>query len=253
MNQQEFLDFLTSCYRSRMPGGERVLQEAFQQCVNQNDARWIKENFSRLIDEIQKTAHEIYCKHEQSVVGECFRECFGTLLRQNASREEFLSALVDNVKALSGFFLSISQGRKPRAGKAFEHTIKSLFDSLHYPYTAQPFINGQPDFLLPSEKHFRENAMDCIIFTAKRTLRERWRQIVTEGTRGYLFYLATIDRNIASRDLRDIRNHRIYLVVPETIRAECYTACPNVISFETFFDQHLDPAMERWKKNGVIE
>jgi len=95
--------------------------------------------------------------------------------------------------------------------------------------------------------------MDCIIFTVKRTLRERWRQIVTEGTRGFLFYLATIDESIAGRDLSEIRNHRIYLVVPERIRAETYSDQPNVISFETFFELHLDPAMKRWRKNKIIK
>ena len=131
--------------------------------------------------------------------------------------------------------------------------IKVLFGILGYPYTPQAVINGQPDFLLPSVEHFKKNAMDCIIFTVKRTLRERWRQIVTEGTRGYLFYLATIDEDIASRDLNEIHKNRIYLVVPERIRAETYPDQPNVISFETFFESHLDPAMKRWRKNKIIE
>jgi hypothetical protein len=94
--------------------------------------------------------------------------------------------------------------------------------------------------------------MDCIIFTVKRTLRERWRQIVTEGTRGYLFFLATIDEKISSKQLQEIQSHRIYVVVPERIKNETYSAHSNVISFETFFEQHVDPAMRRWQKNKVI-
>lgn len=40
------------------------------------------------------------------------------------------------------------------------------------------------------------NAPDATIFTIKGTLRERWRQIVTEGTRGLGFFLATIDEGM---------------------------------------------------------
>lgn len=115
-------------------------------------------------------------------------------------------------------------------------------------------INGQPDFILPSIENFKKDPPDCIIFTVKRTLRERWRQIVTEGTRGLGFFLATIDENIASRDLAEMHKSRIRLVVPTRVKAsrEDYKEAPNVIIFENFFRDYLDPAMTRWKNAGII-
>lgn len=105
---------------------------------------------------------------------------------------------------------------------------------------------------MPSYDHYVKNAIDCIIFTAKRTLRERWRQIVTEGTRGLGFYLATIDEKISSNQLDEARNHRIYIVCPEEIRSGYYSGKVNVLSFTQFFKDYLDPAMERWRRNNVI-
>ncbi|MDO8302248.1 MAG: type II restriction endonuclease [Sedimentisphaerales bacterium] len=91
--------------------------------------------------------------------------------------------------------------------------------------------------------------MDCIIFTAKRTIRERWRQIVTEGTRGLGFFLATIDTSISDKQLAEMKAHRIYLVVPRDIRMSGkYQEAENVLDFETFFLDHLDPAMARWRR-----
>ena len=97
--------------------------------------------------------------------------------------------------------------------------------------------------------------MDSVIFTLKRTLRERWRQIVTEGTRGLGFYLGTIDEDIAIRDLEEMKTARIYIVVPERIKnvREDYKKAPNVISFEDFFTHHLDPAMNRWRSQGLVK
>ena len=155
---------------------------------------------------------------------------------------------------LDRFFLGLTQGRRPRAGKAFEMLIREVFVRLKYPFSAQPIINGQPDFILPSIEYFHRNPPDAIIFTIKRTLRERWRQIVTEGTRGLGFYLATIDEQIAVRDLDAMLESRIHLVVPtrlKKIRPD-YEGAVNVITFEHFFQFYLDPAMLRWRAAGVI-
>lgn len=96
--------------------------------------------------------------------------------------------------------------------------------------------------------------MDCIIFTVKRTLRERWRQIVTEGTRGLGFFLATIDERVSGNALDDMRRSRVYLVVPVRLKQDIaiYSAAVNVISFEEFFAHYLDPAMTRWRETSVI-
>ena len=255
MKEKEVLSQLTEQFRKKLPSGEKICTEAIEKQLakNKDNPDWIKSHFSELIESTQIKAYEIYQEKERYAASLAMKEVFGKQLSDNPNKEEFFKLLGDSFWVLDRFFLSLTQGRRPRAGKAFEHIIRVLFGILGYPYTPQAIINGQPDFLLPSVEHFKKNAMDCIIFTVKRTLRERWRQIVTEGTRGYLFYLATIDEKITSPQLKEIQDHRIYLVVPERIRSEIYPDLPNVISFETFFELHLDPAMKRWRKNKIIE
>lgn len=217
-----------------------------------NDKEWIKANFSRLISDIQDEAYRYYLLLEEPASAKALSIAFSSLFPEAGKREDYIRILASATQPLSRFYLGIIQGRKPRAGKAFEQAIYTLFNALGYPYAAQPIINGQPDFLLPSVKHYNENAMDCIIFTVKRTLRERWRQIISEGTRGHMFFLATIDRDVAKRDMPEMLRNRIYLVMPESIREEVYSGHKNAISFEVFFRDYLDPAMNRWKANGVI-
>lgn len=107
---------------------------------------------------------------------------------------------------------------------------------------------------MPNEAHYRKLATDCIIFTAKRTVRERWRQIATEGTRGKALYLATIDEGVSGKQADEMRQHRIYLVLPQKLKVDvpAYRGAPNVISFEDFFTDHLDPAMKRWRRAGIV-
>lgn len=237
-----------------IPSGPKIMIEAARRIIanKKNDTKYIKSHFSQLVGRIESEAYKIYKEAEQKATVEAFRAVFSKKLPEEPKADDFFQLLEANYSSINDFFLSLSQSRKARAGKAFESIIHTLFDALNYPYSSQPVINGRPDFLLPNESHFRKKAMDCIIFTVKRTLKERWRQIVTEGTRGYLFFLATIDTKISASQLSEIQNHRIYVVVPEQIRSETYSNVTNVISFETFFDEHLDPAMQRWKKNKVI-
>ena len=252
MTEQEVRDALKASFD--VPGGREICAEAMANALDgkKDDKEWIKENFSRLVEDVQVAAYELYLASERPAAVSAFREVLGRLLPERASADDLFKVLGDNFWALDKFFLGLTQGRRPRAGKAFEHIIHVLFTALGYPYTSQAVINGQPDFLLPSVEHYRVNPMDCIIFTVKRTLRERWRQITTEGTQGYMFFLATIDKEVAARDLPEMLRSRIYLVLPESIRAECYPETPNAISFEMFFEQHLDPAMARWRSNGIV-
>lgn len=255
-SDEEVLALLTKGFQRRMPLGRDIAARAVSKNLlgREADVEWIKQNFSVLVEQVQIDAYEEYKQAERIAGADTIAEVFIGLLG-GRSAEETVRLFGTYFFSLDRFFLSVMQGRKPRAGKTFEYLIKELFVRLHYPFSSQPIINGQPDFLLPSIEHFHRFATDCIIFTVKRTLRERWRQIVTEGTRGLGFFLATIDENVAARDLGEMLRSRITLVVPERIKhiRPDYEEAPNVISFEYFFRFYLDPAMERWKEAKVLD
>lgn len=214
---------------------------------------YIKKNFSDLIQETEAMAYSKYKKAEDESWQKAIKSYLNTSMAADSNLEAVGSFLGSHEKDFDSFFLSIAQSRKSRAGKTFERIIRTLFKSLNYPFTEQPTIDGKPDFVMPNIDYYAKNAPDCIIFTAKRTIRERWRQIVTEGTRGMGFFLATIDENVSQNQLDDMRNNRIYLVVPKKIKTEniTYKKSPTVIDFESFFEDYLDPAIKRWEKSGV--
>lgn len=215
----------------------------------------IKDNFDSLIYETEKEAYQIYLTHEQKY-GELVFSAFIEYLYANGeieSLDDIDSVLGKYFYSFDRFFLSLRQSRATRAGKTFEGITKNLFKVLDYPFEEQVTIDGStPDFLMPSAEYYNMNAPDCIIFTSKRTLRERWRQIVTEGTRGLGFYLATIDDKISKAQLDEMLKHRIYIVVPEEVRKKHYDDAINVLSFKKFFHDSLDPAVKRWRRNGII-
>jgi hypothetical protein len=252
VNEEQVLKALKN--ELRIEAGIEIARKAVNQALegHYDDTDWIKRNFSRLVEEIQLSAYHVYQQAEQPAAARAIKDVFAPMLPASATADDLFMLIHTNFRALDRFFLSLTQSRRNRAGKAFEILINVLFSKLSYPYSSQPIINGQPDFLLPSVDHYKANAMDCIIFTVKRTLRERWRQIVTEGALRSNVFLATIDEKVSEGDLQQMLKNRIYLVVPERVKTRYYVAASNVISFETFFEQQLDPAMTRWRKNGIL-
>ncbi len=247
---------LIEIFKKEIPSPTKVIGEAIKiKLVPPYDkAEHLKMNFSRLVEELQIDAYNLYLKAEEKEGMRAIREHLSKKVSPQATTEEVIDESAKMFKELDRFFLSLTQSRRPRAGKAFEVILKTLFKKLTYPFDEQQVINGKPDFLMPGREYYDRNAMDCIIFTAKRTLRERWRQIVTEGTRGLGFYLATIDEKVSKNTLEEMKKHRIYLVVPERMKSinSEYKSAENVITFEEFFKYHLDPAVGRWRAKNII-
>lgn len=247
---------LVSEFKLHIASPDEIAKKAITKGLSgkKSNPDYVKKNFSKLVEEMQSDLYKIYLEAQKFAWAKAIRHYLKFHLDENTKLEGVVSFLENKVDDFDAFFLSVSQSRKSRAGAAFEDIIKELFKKLDYPFDEQQIINGKPDFLMPGRKYYDVNAPDCIVFTAKRTLRERWRQIVTEGTKGKGFFLATIDEAVSPNQLQEMKNNRIYLVVPAALKSKIivYKEALNVISFEDFFEDHLDPAIKRWKKAGVI-
>jgi len=223
-------------FKEEMPTNRALCERVAEEVLKDLDELSIKGKFSSLVDEIQDAIYREYLT-SQATVGQKVID---------ASIEETGGVDFDE---LDKFFLSISQSRKSRAGTAFEYIIQELFRRLSYPADTQVVIEGaKPDFVMPSEEYFRSKPLDSLIFTVKRTLRERWRQVVTEANKGYGYFLATIDEKISANQIQQASENKIFIVTTERNIAgnDAYKDAYSVISFEEFFERHLDPAMRRW-------
>ena len=203
------------------------------------DENAIKKSFSSLVEKLHDQIYEKY------------------LIAQRDTGNRIISLQysggVPSFDQLDSFFLSVAQSRKSRAGKAFELILEELLGRrLGYPLDGQVNVEGAtPDFVMPSREYFDRNPIDCLLLTAKRTLRERWRQVVTEANVTYSYFLATLDKNVTKSQLQQAAKHKIYLVTTNSTidLVEHYDKAGNVISFEDFITLHLDPAMKRWGDN----
>lgn len=253
MDDEELSIALFEATRSNIPDATHLALEAYRGSPYFSmDKDTLKNSFSSAVSDLQIGAYNLYLNYEREAAQKAIIHELAKLIEPAGQQISPLELFASKFGSLDRFSLRLTQSRRSRAGTAFEVIVSEMFSKLGYPYSAQADIDGsKPDYVLPSIDWYTKYPADSIIFTLKRTLRERWRQIVTESGSGK-FYLATIDEKVSAQGLVQMMQRNIMLVVPKIVKLEKYADKLNVISFEDFFEDHLDPAMSRWRKSGAI-
>ena len=177
------------------------------------------------------------------------------VVRVLRGQSDLVSAVVRGFPALDAIFLSASQQRKTRAGRSFEHHIAATLKAGRIRYQEQA-VTGErrPDFVLPDLQTLKlgekRSFNDAVVLAAKTTLRERWKQVSSEGFHCAVF-LATVDDRVPDTSIREMEQLGICLVVPESLKSSketCYPKSDSVISFARFFKDEIwrDRPALRW-------
>lgn len=149
---------------------------------------------------------------------------------------------------LRQMFLSISQSRKARGGKDFELQIGALLDIIDVPFQKEKRAH-RVDFMVPSDEAYATDRNKALIISAKRTLRERWREVVEElyDMRSPNVYLVTADENISSGHVQAIcHEYNIHLVVWDDVKATKFSGENLVISYSALANNVIPHFKQLW-------
>jgi hypothetical protein len=245
---------LQRVWQATMPTAAAIAERVVKKCLADcgHDPAWIRDHFSTLTENVQVAAQQQFLEAQQEAVRTAFAEVVLPLAGEHASPADIVQVVGDNFYALESFFVGLAQGRRPHA-KAFELLVCKMI-ALTYPGAAQAIFPGQPDFIFPSIGHFRREPNDALVFSVKKTVRDRWRQMLTDSSKPLGLFIATLDEEITQRELAEMLSAQVWVVVPERVKAARgdYKSTPNVISFEYFLKVFLDPAVERWRAAGIV-
>jgi hypothetical protein len=106
-------------------------------------------------------------------------------------------------------------------GRSLQNHLAALFDSQELSYEPQAVTEGKnkPGFIFPGSIEYHDRQFDpalLIMLGAKSTLKERWRQVLTEAERIPHKHLCTLEPGISESQTNDIAKHAIQLVIPES-------------------------------------
>lgn len=135
---------------------------------------------------------------------------------------------------------SIMNRRKSRAGQSLEHHVQSIFTAAGLQYDAQAKIEGEkkPDLLFPGKAAYEDASFPTEklrLMGVKTTCKDRWRQVLNEGSRVAAKHILTLQSGISSKQLTEMSVAGVTLVVPTSLHKE-YPAAQRsqILSVEQF-------------------
>jgi len=129
-----------------------------------------------------------------------------------------------DVEGFIQFSTSVLNRRKSRAGKSLEYHLEHIFRTHNVLFSSQAQTEGknQPDFLFPGIAQYQQETFPEHLLTflaAKRTLKDRWRQVLTEAQHIPIKHLATVDAGLTPSQISEISQAQVRLVIPEPVIA----------------------------------
>jgi len=247
----------------RLPNSQQIVAETFAQLgLMQGKAQpdQVRADFNHNLRLAFDRTLKVLESYEAPIYGKI---ALGNFVKQRENdvkraerqlKSKSLGQIVSNLlekwyPSLLQIFLSVSQSRKTRGGKDFELELSGLFDLAEIPFEMQR-SKDRVDFFLPSEAVFRTDRNKALIVSAKRTLRERWREVAAElyEIRSPNVYLATADDDISDEKVKGLTDHNVYLLLWDEIKKQKFSTHPKVIGFSEFVNDRL-PAFEAlWKR-----
>lgn len=129
-----------------------------------------------------------------------------------------------DVDGFVSFSLSVQNRRKSRAGYSLENHLVALFagHDLAFDRGAKTEGNKKPDFLFPGGVAYHDRSFDPAKLTllgSKSSCKDRWRQVLSEGSRVPAKHLVTLEPSISINQTSEMMGEGLQLVVPHPIQA----------------------------------
>lgn len=136
----------------------------------------------------------------------------------------FISPDGADVDGFIAFSLSVQNRRKSRAGLALENHLAAILNAngVHFAHGAETENRNKPDFLFPGQKEYRDPLFPAARLTmlgSKSTLKDRWRQVLSEAERIEEKHLLTLEPGISENQTDEMRAKRLQLVLPASLHA----------------------------------
>jgi hypothetical protein len=127
-----------------------------------------------------------------------------------------------DVDGFLSFSLSVQNRRKSRAGLALENHLEAIFNAqgLCYARGTETENRNKPDFLFPSPAEYKNPEFPASRLTmlgSKSTLKDRWRQVLSEASRIDEKHLMTLEPGISENQTDEMRTKRLQLVLPRRL------------------------------------
>ena len=134
----------------------------------------------------------------------------------------FASSDGADVDGFLSFSLSVQNRRKSRAGQALENHLEAVLQAnrIRYSRGAETENRNKPDFLFPGAADYRNPGFPAArlsMLGVKSTLKDRWRQVLSEAVRIDTKHLLTLEPGISENQTDEMQAKKLQLVLPKQL------------------------------------
>lgn len=127
-----------------------------------------------------------------------------------------------DVEGFLKFSLSVQNARKARVGLALENHLEAVFSAHNILFArgAETENKNKPDFLFPGRDQYLDQDFPVEMLTmlgSKSTLKDRWRQVLSEAERIPVKHLATLSPGLSENQTDEMQAKGLQLVVPHRL------------------------------------
>jgi len=122
--------------------------------------------------------------------------------------------------------------RKSRAGRSLENHMEYILKKSDIPHVIRPKLDGEPDIVIPSAEAYNDPnypANKLVVVGVKTTCKDRWRQVVHEAKRVTEKHILTIQQGISSKQLTQMHDSHVTLIVPTRLHKQYPKGSPMTI------------------------
>lgn len=161
----------------------------------------------------------------------------------------FMAGGNSDVDGFMDFSLSVQNRRKARAGAALENHLNHIFTArtLLFGRNCITESKNRPDFLFPGCEAYNNAEFPAASLTmlgAKSSLKDRWRQVLSEAQRIEIKHLMTLSPGISVNQTDEMQSKKLQLVVPTKLHQ---TYQPSQQSWLMNLGQFIDLVKDRQK------
>ena len=154
------------------------------------------------------------------------RECEYAVFRsvEHAVESGWIGRGFESIEAFLAKAQKVLQRRKARSGRSLELQLRVLLQEEGVRCSFQPTTEGgkRPDFVFPSQEAYEDEeypAGQLRMLAAKTTVKERWRQVLSEADRIPLKHLVTLQEGVSEGQFAQMSQAGVRLVVPKRLHA----------------------------------
>ncbi len=164
------------------------------------------------------------CSSDQTLIRWLEREEQLFRALENAIVSKQIAPGFSSVDEFIDISLTVQNRRKSRMGYAFQNHLAELFKrhKLRFKAQASTESTNRPDFLFPGEREYHAKTFDTrrlVVLAAKSTLKDRWRQVLTEADKVPHKHLCTLETGISEKQTSEMIRQSLTLVVPANLHA----------------------------------